>query len=63
MEIKVNTSPGTGIRDCLRIFHGDCPAAEFEAGHKQGGNSSCVGCGAETTRCYDVVYSYHSPKM
>ena len=35
---------GTAIYDVLRVFSGDGPARQFEAGHQRGGNFSCL-CG------------------
>ena len=34
----------TAIYDVLRVFSGDGPARQFEAGHQRGGNFSCL-CG------------------
>ena len=33
---KVCTSNGVEVVDVVRFFYGDGPAAQFEAGHKQG---------------------------
>ena len=63
MEMTILTDEDVPIQDCIRFFHGDGPAAQFEAGHKQGGNYSCVGCGAETDRVDDLAYCYRSPKL
>uniref|UniRef100_A0A8W8NYK1 Uncharacterized protein n=1 Tax=Magallana gigas TaxID=29159 RepID=A0A8W8NYK1_MAGGI len=35
---------GTSIYDVLRVFSGDGPARQFEAGHQRGGHYSCL-CG------------------
>lgn len=35
---------GTAIHDVLRVFSGDGPARQFEAGHQRGGHYSCL-CG------------------
>lgn len=59
--LKSNT--GMEVNDVLRYFHGDGPAAQFEAGNSVGGNFSCVGCGARTVRFDDLAYSYRSEKL
>ena len=46
------------ITDIVRFFHGDGPAAQFEAGNKQGGHYCCVGCGAHSGRFSDIAYCY-----
>ena len=51
---KVCTSNGVEVVDVIRFFYGDGPAAQFEAGHKQGGTYCCVGCGAESGRFSDT---------
>lgn len=38
------TENGIRIHDKLRVFVGDNPARQFEAGHQRGGNYSCI-CG------------------
>ena len=50
------------ITDIVRFFHGDGPAAQFEAGNKQGGHYCCVGCGAHSGRFSDIAYCYRAPK-
>ena len=60
---KVCTSNGVEVVDVVRFFYGDGPAAQFEAGHKQGGTYCCVGCGAESERFSDIAYSYRSQKL
>ena len=49
--------------DTICFFYSDGPAAQFEAGHKQGGIYCCVGCGADSGRFSDIAYSYHAPKL
>ena len=48
--------------DVVRFFYGDGPAAQFEAGHKQGGTFCCTGCGADSGRFSDIAYCYRAPK-
>lgn len=59
----LKTNAGTTVQDILRFFHGDGPAQQFEAGHKQGGNYSCTGCGSLTARFDDLTYCHYSPKL
>ena len=58
----LETTSGIVVRDVCRFFHGDGPAAQFEAGHSVGGKYSCVGCGAESHRFDDLAYCFHCPK-
>lgn len=62
MRNTLKTMAGVEIRD-IRFFYGDSPAAQFEAGHKQGGAFCCVGCGAHSGRFADIAYSYRAPKQ
>ena len=59
---KLYTRTGTPVSDVVRFFYGDGPAAQFEAGHKQGGTYCCTGCGADSSRFSDTAYSYRAPK-
>ena len=60
---RVFTKSGIEVIDKVRFFYGDGPAAQFEAGHKQGGIYCCVGCGADSGRFSDIAYSYRAPKL
>ena len=44
LETPTISNCKTEIHDILRIFTGDNPARQFEAGHKRGGNYTCL-CG------------------
>ena len=61
-EETMKTQNGIEVYDILRFFYGDGPAAQFEAGHKQGGNFCCIGCGAHSSRFEDIAYCYRAPK-
>ena len=57
------TTAGVEVRDIVRFFYGDGPAAQFEAGQKQGGSYCCVGSGAHSGRFTDIAYCYRAPKQ
>ena len=63
MRETISTTTQVEVHDVLRFFYGDGPAAQFEAGHKQGGTYCCVGCGADSGCFTDIAYSYHAPKL
>ena len=62
MTKTLKASTGVEIHDVVQFFYGDGPAAQFEAGQKQGGTYCCVGCGADSSRFADIAYSYRAPK-
>ena len=62
MRETLKTATGVEVHDILRYFYGDGPAAQFEAGQKQGGTYCCVGCGAGSGRFSDIAYTYKAPK-
>ena len=53
---------GVKVHDTVRFFYGEGPAAQFEAGHKQGGTYCCVGCGANSNCFTDIAFCYCAPK-
>lgn len=59
---KVCTENSVEVIDIVRFFSGDCPAAQFGAGNKQGGTYCCTSCGADSGRFSDIAYSYRAPK-
>ena len=61
LRTKLKTEAGHAVNDGLRFFHADGPAAQFEAGNKQGGHFCCVQCGADSDRFDDISYCYHAP--
>jgi len=61
LSTELRTESGYAVNDCLRFFHADGPAAQFEAGNKQGGHFCCVQCGADSDRFDDISYCYHAP--
>lgn len=62
MGQKLHKRMGIPVSDVLRFFYGDGPAAQFEAGHKQGGPYCCTGCVAQSGRFADIAYCYRAPK-
>ncbi len=56
----VETGSKIIIEDCIRFFHGDGPAQQYESGHKQGGIYSCVGCGSKTALFDDFAHCHHT---
>ena len=50
-SVCLTTTSEVQVHDICQIFHGNGPAAQFEAGHNTGCKYSCVGCAAE-----DVVH-------
>ena len=51
-EICIDDIP---IKDKLRFFKGDGPAAQFEAGQQKGGNYKCWGCSVHKNNSYDYA--------
>ena len=47
------------IKDTMRLFHGDGPAAQLEAGQQKGGNYYCPVCEISAHRCNDIAHSYY----
>ena len=62
MRETLKTATEVEVHNVVRFFHGDGPAAQFEAGHKQGGTYCCIGCGADSGCFADIAYSYRAPK-
>ena len=62
MKETIRTTTGVEVHDVVRFFYGDDPAAQFEAGQKQGGTYCYIGCGADSGRFTDIAYSYRAPK-
>ena len=44
----------------MRIFHGDGPAAQLEAGQQKGGHYFCPTCGIHASKCNDIAHSYYT---
>ena len=55
---------GIQIYDKLRVFSGDGPARQFEAGHQRGGNFSCL-CGipVKAHQNLECAFQFYSPSL
>lgn len=58
LQEKVYKKNGDEVIDVPRFFYGDAPAAQFEAGHKQGGTYCCIGCGAKSGHFSDIATAF-----
>ena len=47
----------------MRLFKGDGPAAQFEAGKQKGGNYHCWGCPIHRSRVSDYVHASYFPLL
>ena len=54
LKDAVTTPEGIKIKDVLRFFHGDSPAAQFESGHSRGGNYICTACSMKANAFDDL---------
>ena len=52
---------GAPIKDKMRLFKGDGPAAQFEAGQQKGGKFPCWGCSIHKSRISDFVHASSLP--
>ena len=55
----LESNPSIKIYDILRVFSGDGPARQFEAGQQYGGNYGCI-CGVH---CKDHLNYVHCQQM
>ena len=55
---KIKTKNNIEITDKLRIFKGDKPAAQFEAGQQKGGNFDCFSCGTHAEIACSYVHTH-----
>ena len=63
LSSTVKTVDSYTIRDVVRIFHGDGPAQQVEAGAKIGGTYPCVGCTASSSLFNDLAYCYRADSL
>ena len=57
------TVNGIDIKDVMRFFHGDGPAAQFESGQQKGGNFFCSCCGIFADRIAELDYALNCPYL
>lgn len=57
---RIHAQQGYPITGVLRIFHGDGPAQQVEAGSKIGGNYPCVGCKSQSVMLGDLAYKFQA---
>ena len=51
------------ITDVLRLFHGDGPAQQVEAGAKVGGNYPCIGCTSPSSTFSDLASCFRADSL
>ena len=59
LENQISTKNNVKLKDELRIFHGDGPATQLEAGQQKGGNYFCGACGIHSDRCSEIDHTYY----
>ena len=59
-ELKntIELPDGINIKDIMRMFKGDSPARQFEAGQQKGGNYFCVCCAIHSNLTSDFAYAH-----
>ena len=60
LNLTITSSKHVPIKDELRIFKGDMPAAQFEAGQHKEGNFFCFSCSVHAEA---VSSLYHTSKL
>lgn len=63
LEEDIETSTQITVKDVMRIFKGDSPARQFEAGQQKGGNYPCTACSLPSTLISSYTHSYKLPHM
>ena len=58
ISMPVTSSNGIVINDIVRVFHGDGPACQLEAGQQKGGNFYCTGCNIHASATTDITKTY-----
>ena len=56
---QIVTKDDVKLKDVMRVFHGDSPATQLEAGQQKGGHYFCAACGIHASRCAEVAHSYY----
>ena len=60
---NLETSDGIPIRDKMRVFKGDSPARQFEAGQQKGGNFFCCSCSIQGNFSANLRYTLQSKSL
>jgi len=64
-DIQELTTPlqwnGVPIFDKMKLFSGDGPAAQFEAGHQKGGDYFCWGCVVVASQVNNIAFALNQP--
>ena len=60
---EVITGDGIPIKDVMRVFKGDNPAVQLEAGQQKGGNYFCCSCKIKACLTKSIFYSFGLPHM
>lgn len=62
-DATVTTLNGIQITDVMRLFHGDGPQQEFEAGEQKGGNAGCASCSGDARLYKNLAVSLSRPHL
>lgn len=57
IHLSISEGP-VEVFDVVRVFSGDGPARQFEAGQQRGGNYPCI-CGARAANHGNLAFCYH----
>ena len=63
INTPITSSNGVLINDIMRIFKGDDPAAQLEAGHQKGGDYFCWLCPFEAAATKNTILSLKQPLL
>ena len=63
LNIDIPTPSGIPIKDVMRVFKGDAPAAQFEAGQQKGGHFFCWACPIKSYQSSDLISTLNAPHM
>ena len=63
INTPITSSNGVLINDIMRIFKGDDPAAQLEAGHQKGGDYFCWLCPTEAAATKNIILSLKQPLL
>ena len=61
LQEQISTESGIIVKDILRIFKGDKPACQLEAGQQKGGDYLCWLCGINATWVPNMYHAFNLP--